>query len=71
MLSEEKSIKDWEQEGLIRYIEFPAALVGKYQSFTQADLTKLRQEGGYKKDLATVEEGVAAYIDQLQDNSIL
>src|SRR5450631_2974125 len=28
--------------GLIEYIEFPSALIGKYQSFTEADLTRLR-----------------------------
>ena len=69
--SEEKSVADWEKEGLIQYIEFPEALVGKYQSFTQADLTKLRQEGGYEKAFASVDRGVAAYVSQLQDSSIL
>src|SRR6185295_11970901 len=33
------------ERGLIEYIEFPQALVGKYQSFTQADLTRLRATG--------------------------
>jgi ADP-L-glycero-D-manno-heptose 6-epimerase len=31
--------------GAIEYIEFPAALVGKYQCFTQADLSALRSTG--------------------------
>ena len=31
--------------GAIEYIEFPPQLVGKYQSFTQADLTALRAAG--------------------------
>src|SRR6185295_11052941 len=30
------------RQGLVEYIPFPEALVGKYQSFTQADLTRLR-----------------------------
>lgn len=68
---DEKSISDWVNQGLIRYIEFPAALVGKYQSFTQADLNKLRQDGNYQDEFATVEQGVAAYIMQLQDQSVL
>jgi ADP-L-glycero-D-manno-heptose 6-epimerase len=31
--------------GVIEYIPFPAALVGKYQCFTQADLSRLRAVG--------------------------
>ena len=31
--------------GKIEYVEFPAALVGKYQCFTQADLARLRGVG--------------------------
>src|SRR6195952_4408432 len=31
--------------GLIEYIDFPAALVGKYQCFTEADLARLRATG--------------------------
>ena len=49
------------KQGLIEYIPFPEALKGKYQSFTQADLTKLRQVG-YDAPFATVEEGVAQYV---------
>ena len=33
------------EQGLIRYIDFPDALKGKYQSFTQADITQLRAAG--------------------------
>ncbi len=33
------------EQGLVEYIDFPAALVGKYQSHTQADLTRLRASG--------------------------
>ena len=50
--------------GLIEYIPFPEALKGKYQSFTQADLTKLRQ-AGYEAPFASVEEGVKQYIEWL------
>jgi ADP-L-glycero-D-manno-heptose 6-epimerase len=48
-------------QGFIEYIPFPEALKGKYQSFTQADLTKLR-EAGYDAPFASVEEGVAQYV---------
>jgi ADP-L-glycero-D-manno-heptose 6-epimerase len=51
-------------QGLISYVEFPPQLVGKYQSFTQADLTALRA-AGYKADMTAVPEGVARYVESL------
>jgi ADP-L-glycero-D-manno-heptose 6-epimerase len=47
-------------QGRLEYIDFPAALVGKYQCFTQADLTRLRAAGCHHAfmDVAT---GVAKY----------
>jgi ADP-L-glycero-D-manno-heptose 6-epimerase len=47
--------------GAIEYVAFPAQLAGKYQSFTQADLTRLR-EAGYRDPFLTVEEGVRRYV---------
>ena len=52
-------------KGLIEYIAFPPQLAGKYQSFTQADLTRLRT-AGYIAEFMTVEEGAAAYVRELQ-----
>jgi len=52
------------QEGTIEYIPFPDALKGKYQSFTEADLTALRKTG-YDAPFLTVEEGVGRYVSQL------
>ena len=49
------------QQGFIEYIPFPEALKGKYQSFTQADLSCLRA-AGYTAPFASVEEGVAHYV---------
>jgi ADP-L-glycero-D-manno-heptose 6-epimerase len=49
---------------LIRYIPFPAALVGKYQCHTQADLTALRAIS-CDHVFADVSRGVSAYIQQL------
>ncbi len=69
--NEAKTVAEWVDQGCLKYVEFPAALVGKYQSYTQADLSKLRQEGGYAQALANVDEGVAAYVAQLQDDSII
>lgn len=50
--------------GIIEYIPFPDALKGKYQSFTQADLSNLRG-AGYANEFATVEQGVASYVKWL------
>ena len=54
------------KRGFIEYVEFPAALVGKYQSFTQADLTQLRATG-CNHAFADVAAGVASYAQQLLD----
>lgn len=51
-------------EGLIEYVEFPDTLKGKYQSFTQADITRLRA-AGYELPFLTVEEGVGRYVAML------
>jgi ADP-L-glycero-D-manno-heptose 6-epimerase len=52
---------------LLEYIAFPEALKGKYQAYTQADLTRLRA-AGYTAPMATVEEGVGQYVEWLQRN---
>jgi ADP-L-glycero-D-manno-heptose 6-epimerase len=43
--------------GSIEYIPFPESLRGKYQSFTQADLTRLRA-AGYDAAFTPLEEGI-------------
>ena len=48
----------------IRYFDFPDALKGKYQSFTQADLTHLRQIG-CDQTFRSVQQGVASYVEWL------
>lgn len=60
-----KTTAEWVSEQKIQYIEFPQALVGKYQSYTKADLTNLTMSGDYNKNFASVEEGVQAYVAQL------
>ena len=59
------SIEELIQRRLIEYIPFPPQLVGKYQSYTQADLGSLRA-AGYEGAFMAVEEGVAAYVKELQ-----
>jgi ADP-L-glycero-D-manno-heptose 6-epimerase len=51
-------------QGLIQYIPFPDALRGKYQSYTQADLTALRA-AGCDHVFADVREGVSRYMAEL------
>lgn len=53
------------QEGLIRYIPFPDDLKGRYQSFTQADTTRLRA-AGFTAQMKDVEQGVSSYIRALR-----
>jgi ADP-L-glycero-D-manno-heptose 6-epimerase len=58
------SLVEMVREQAIEYVEFPPQLVGKYQSFTQADLTALRG-AGYSAPMTTVADGVAAYVERL------
>jgi ADP-L-glycero-D-manno-heptose 6-epimerase len=51
-------------QGLVEYVAFPPQLVGKYQSYTQADLSQLRA-AGYAGGFRTVEQGVASYVNGL------
>ena len=57
------------EQGLIRYIDFPDALKGKYQSFTQADITQLRA-AGYADEFLTVEQGVERYVAWMLKNLV-
>ena len=58
------TLAEMQQQGIVRYIPFPRDLVGKYQSYTQADMTALRG-AGYTAPFLTVEAGVARYCEQL------
>ncbi|MBE7940851.1 MULTISPECIES: ADP-glyceromanno-heptose 6-epimerase [Ramlibacter] len=51
-------------QGLIEYVPFPDALRGKYQCFTQADLSALRR-AGCDHAFADVATGVARYMKTL------
>jgi ADP-L-glycero-D-manno-heptose 6-epimerase len=58
------SLADLVSQDIIEYIAFPPQLIGKYQSFTEADMTRLRA-AGYRGEFAAVEQGVAEYVAQL------
>ena len=51
-------------QGLVEYVPFPDALRGKYQCYTQADLTALRG-AGCNHVFADVQTGVAKYVQWL------
>lgn len=53
--------------GDIEYIPFPDHLRGRYQSYTQADVTALRA-AGYDAPFRNVEEGVAEYMRWLDES---
>jgi ADP-L-glycero-D-manno-heptose 6-epimerase len=60
----ELSLEEMRKQGMIEYIPFPEALKGKYQSFTQADIRRLR-EAGYEDAFLDVNTGVGRYVDAL------
>ena len=61
----ELSLQDAVDKRLIEYIPFPDALRGKYQCYTQADLSALRA-AGCDHSFATVAQGVAKYVDWMK-----
>ncbi len=58
------SLQEAVSRGLIEYIPFPDALRGKYQSYTQADLDRLRATG-CDHAFADVQTGVSRYVHWL------
>ena len=62
------SLEEHLREGRIFYTPFPPQLVGKYQSYTQADLTKLRA-AGYRESFVPAADGVAHYVESLISRS--
>ncbi|MBV8047855.1 MAG: ADP-glyceromanno-heptose 6-epimerase [Paludibacterium sp.] len=62
------SLEEMVRQGILEYVPFPDALKGKYQSFTQGDIGKLRA-AGYDAPMLTVEEGVSRYVDWLMSRA--
>lgn len=58
------SLEELKAEGIIQYVKFHEGLKEKYQSFTEADLTKLR-ECGYDAAFLDAEQGVGRYVQWL------
>lgn len=59
-----RAVQKYHQRGEIVYIPFPDHLKGRYQSYTEADVSAL-QKAGYTKPFNTVEEGVQSYMEWL------
>ncbi len=55
------AVIDFHQKGKLEAIPFPQNLKGRYQEYTQADLTKLRA-AGYHAQFKTVAEGIKEYM---------
>lgn len=58
------SLEDLVKQGLLRYDSFPDDLKGRYQSYTQADVSALRL-AGFTAPMRDVETGVSEYVHQL------
>ena len=54
----------WHGKGSVRYIPFPKELEASYQSFTEADIAKLRA-AGYEGPFRDVRSGIKDYLDAL------
>jgi ADP-L-glycero-D-manno-heptose 6-epimerase len=58
------AVRTYFGHGRIDYIPFPEKLHGRYQSFTQADISLLRS-AGYPGEFRTVEQAVPLYLEWL------
>ena len=62
-----QAVIDYNGKGRIEYIPFPEVLIGKYQSFTEADTTKL-MAAGYDKGFTPLFDAVKEYCELLDNN---
>ena len=63
------TVIQWNGRGAIKYVPFPDELKGRYQSFTQADISNLRGVG-YDAPFKTVQEGVVDYLNWLKERGL-
>ncbi|WNL38930.1 ADP-glyceromanno-heptose 6-epimerase [Halomonas sp. PAMB 3232] len=59
-----EAVIDYYGQGQIDYIDFPDELKGRYQSYTRADISRLR-DAGCDVEFKTVAQGVKAYLEWL------
>ena len=60
-----RAVIEHQGRGEIEYRDFPEELVGRYQVFTCADLSGLR-DAGYDAPFLSVQEGVPRYLSWLE-----
>ncbi|MCZ6883347.1 MAG: ADP-glyceromanno-heptose 6-epimerase [Gammaproteobacteria bacterium] len=58
------------KKGKIEYIPFPDSLKGAYQSYTRADISRLRK-AGYSEPFKPVEQAVPEYMDWLSQQHFI
>ena len=62
------AVINYHGKGNVQYIPFPDHLKGRYQSFTQADISLLRN-AGYSAEFKNVAQGVQLYMQWLNNNN--
>jgi ADP-L-glycero-D-manno-heptose 6-epimerase len=60
-----RAVIDFCGRGVVEYVPMPKSLVGRYQSYTQADISSLRA-AGYDASFLSVAEGVQQYLKWLE-----
>jgi ADP-L-glycero-D-manno-heptose 6-epimerase len=60
------SLGEMQDQGIIEYIPFPDGLRERYQSYTEADIERLRG-AGYQEAFLNIEQGVGRYVKRLID----
>ncbi len=59
-----RAVVGFHGRGELSYVPFPQSLAGRYQSFTEADIGRLRA-AGYDAPFRSVEQGVEAYLSSV------
>jgi ADP-L-glycero-D-manno-heptose 6-epimerase len=65
-----RAVIEWHKKGTIEYTPFPENLAQHYQSYTQADISRLR-EIGFSHEFKNVAQGVKTYLDKLAQSGTL
>jgi ADP-L-glycero-D-manno-heptose 6-epimerase len=53
------------REEVVRFVDTPAAVRGRYQYYTVAPMAKLR-DAGYERPFVPLEEGIRRYVRELE-----
>lgn len=64
-----RAVIQWHKRGEIQYIPFPGELKGRYQHFTEADISAL-QKAGCSHVFTDVAMGVKDYLDEIAQKSV-